>query len=77
MNELEPPCRRDCDARRAGCHAESCPYGWAEYERAKLAELTRRQQTLVRHDAARPVTAARQAAVHSSCMREKRRRQTK
>jgi len=29
------PCGKHCPDRAPGCHGESCPHGWVEYERAR------------------------------------------
>lgn len=37
MDKPVSPCREDCPDRHENCHNESCPHGWADYERKKLA----------------------------------------
>ncbi|MBR4493019.1 MAG: hypothetical protein IKO98_10220 [Bacteroidales bacterium] len=34
MNKPKHPCRWNCPDRKAGCHNDRCPHGWADYERA-------------------------------------------
>lgn len=72
--KIIPPCRPDCDRRSAGCHNESCPYGWAVFERKKSAEARKREKAVKLCEATRPVTAGRKACAHNAVMREKRRR---
>ncbi len=72
MKSIEPPCRRDCDARRAGCHGESCPYGWAEYEAKKRAAARAREEAVILREATRPVTAGKLAKARGAAMEEKR-----
>lgn len=41
---LKSPCAKDCPDRKAGCHNESCPHGWAEYEKANLNRLAEKPE---------------------------------
>lgn len=74
MNGIEPPCRRDCDARGPGCHGESCPYGWAEYEKQKLELDRSRNSATARYDDARTMTAGKAQTIYGNKRRRKRRR---
>ena len=66
MSTRECPCRH-CTTetgRGPGCHSESCPHGWADWNREHVAERERR----------RAIEAAEQAATAIAVERARRTR---
>ena len=72
MEKPKSPCRKDCELRSAHCHNETCPHGWAEYERqvAEFVAYVEKQQD--HYYATRPLTAARKNLGHRNAMKRKR-----
>lgn len=72
MNKPKSPCRAGCEYRSANCHNESCPYGWAEYERKALEFAEKVNDNRDLYYKTMPITAARRQISHSNCMKKKR-----
>lgn len=73
MDKPKTPCRRDCEFRSASCHNESCPYGWAEYERQSIEFAKYVDQKREMHFATRPITDANRRYCHKVVMNKKQR----
>lgn len=75
MDKPVSPCSPACEARRVGCHGESCPYGWGQYERDMNAWRAWRADQMRAGDAWRsgsPMTPARRKGLIRTLKRKKR-----
>lgn len=72
MDKPKNPCRSDCEYRSANCHNETCPYGWAEYEKQKAIFLDHIQREQDWYYATMPLTEARKRIGHRNILKKKR-----
>ena len=72
MDKPKPPCRKGCEYRSANCHNETCPYGWAEYEKQNIEFSNKMMEMRERCYATRPITEANKQFNHQVVMQKKR-----
>lgn len=77
MDKPVSPCRAECPDRNEHCHNESCPHGWAMYEK-RMAEYRDWRAAQAGSGAkwmdGSPMTAARRAGVLRELRKKNRRR---
>lgn len=71
MDKPKSPCKKDCEHRSVGCHGDSCPYGWEEYEKKSIAFAKYVAKNRERRFATRPITEANKQFTHRIVMDKK------
>lgn len=76
MDKPKSPCKKDCKYRGVGCNGDSCPYGWAEYERRSIDFAKYVAEKREMHFATRPITEANKQFSHKIVMDKKQKGRT-